>query len=755
MKQSLKKALKIILLLLFSLTADACKTTEKTLVLVANAAAKTQIIIPANATIAEQKAALILQTYITKICKANLPISTEKNWNKNTAIFIGRTQVAENYNLTKIKNDGFFIATTANSLVICGGSGKGVVYGVYHFLENYLGCRKYANIPASVKTDSQISVSSPIWDLQNPQFIYRQSYYPASLDAEYMDWHKLQNFEDLWGVWGHSYFKIIPPKKYFKTKPNYFAQVNGQRQATQLCLSNTEVYKLTVEYFKLAMADNPDAQYWSIAANDDEGFCTCPICKKIDGEEGGPQGSLIRFVNSVAKQFPDKIFTTLAYSYTSKPPKTKPLKNVYPILSSIDAYRSNPLPTEASAAAFRKNLNGWAALTKNIFVWDYSTQFTSYLCPFPNYNNLKPNLIYLAKADVKGVFVQGSGYTYGDMAEYNSYLQAKLLWNPNADIIQIKQDFLNGYYGKAAPFIIDYLNQLQQNLQATKVNLDIYGNPINNYSDYLSPELLDTYSQILDKAEAAVETQASFLQRVANMRLGLDFVVLQQAKFFGSEKFGYQIKNIETQNVTINPNWPAKVKKIVAQCKLAGVTELAEGGQSPEAYLAEWKQIFATPFVPNKALNASVKLAYPFTPDFAAKKERTLVDNVNGYLDFSYNWLFFYDTNLIATIDLKQEKPFNQIQTQFLLDPRHYIFLPTEVVLETSLDGINFKNVGNQTIAPADEDYTASIKKVSFNLPNYTARYIRLTAICPSQLPQWRINSRKKPAICSDEVSVW
>jgi hypothetical protein len=110
---------------------------------------------------------------------------------------------------------------------------------------------------------------------------------------------------------------------------------------------------------------------------------------------------------------------------------------------------------------------------------------------------------------------------------------------------------------------------------------------------------------------------------------------------------------------------------------------------------------------------------------------------------------------LVATIDLKAEKPFNLIQTQFLLDPRHYIFLPTEVVLETSIDGINFKNVGNQTIAPADEDYNASIKKVSFNLPNYTAMYIRLTAICPSQLPQWRINSRKKPAICCDEVSVF
>ncbi len=751
----MKKVLNYLMLLLLSLNADACKADQKTLVLVANSAAKTQIIVAATATIAEQKAALILQAYIKKICEATLPIVPENKWNNKTAIFVGRTQAAENYHPTKIKNDGFFIATNTNSLLICGGSGKGVVYGVYHFLENYLGCRKYANEQAFIKTDSQITLQWPIWDLQNPQFVYRQSYYPASRDAEYMDWHKLQSFEDLWGLWGHSFFKIIPPKTYFKNKPQYFSLVNDQRQATQLCLSNTEVMKLAVNYFKLAIADNPDAIYWSIAANDDEGFCTCPICQKIDSEEGGPQGSLIRFVNNVAKQFPDKIFTTLAYTYTAKPPKTKPLKNVYPILSTIDAYRTQPLNTEKSATAFRKNLNGWAALTPNIFVWDYSTQFTSYLAPFPNFNNLKPNLNFLANADVKGVFVQGSGDTYGDMADYNNYLQAKLLWNPNIDVEKIKQDFFNGYYGKAAPFISDYLNLLQQNLKASNINLDIYGNPINNYSDYLSPQFLDEYSQILDKAEAAVETETNFLERVTKVRLGIDFVVLQQSKFFGFEKFGYQIKDIETQNVIVNPKWPAKVKKFVAQCKLAGVSELAEGGQTPDAYLTEWEEIFNKKFIPNKALNAMVKLKNPFTPDFPAKKERTLVDNVNGYLDFSYNWLFFYNTNLVATLDLSEAKNFNQIQTQFLLDPRHYIFLPTEVILETSMDGVNFKEVGKQTLALSNEDYKASIKQLNFSLPNYRARYIKLSAKCPTQLPIWRINSRKKPAICCDEISIW
>jgi hypothetical protein len=750
----MKSVIYLLLLLILALNADALTVNQKTFILVENSTSKTQIIIPANATVNEQKAAVILQSYIHKICLANLPIVAEKLPNINTDIYLGRTRIAESYEPSKIKNDGFFIATNNNSLIICGGSGKGVIYGVYHFIENYLGCKKYANIPATIKTAKQISLNTTTFDLQNPQFVFRQSYYPISADQEYMDWHKLQSFEDLWGLWGHSFFKIISPKKYFKTNPEYFSLVNEHRQATQLCLSNPDVYKLTLAYFKLAIADNPDAIYWSIAPNDDDNYCTCENCKKIDTEEGGPQGSLIRFVNSIAKQFPNKIFTTLAYGYTAKPSKTKPLKNVYPILSTIDAYRTQPLATEKSAAGFRKNLSGWSALTNHIFVWDYTTQFTNYVAPFPDYNNLKPNLNYFANTAIKGVFLQGSGDTYGDMSEFNSYLQAKLLWNPNANTDLIKQDFLNGYYGKAGIFINKYLSQLEENLSTTNSDLDIYGNPINNYINFLSPQFIDDYSEILAQAELAVDGQPELLKRVANVSLGLDFVVLQQSKFFGFEKFGYLIKDPNTCAVNVKSIWPLKVKKFVAQCHLAGVTELSEGGQTPDEYQTEWNEIFNKKFITNKAYNAEVKLKFPFSVEFPAKKERTLVDNVNGYKDFSYNWLHFYNKDLVATIELKENKTFDQIQTNFLLDPRHYIFLPEEVILETSNNGIDFEIVGKQTLNVTDEDYAVSIKNITFNIPSQSLRYIRLSAKCPKQLPQWRLKKFKMPAICCDEITV-
>jgi hypothetical protein len=497
--------------------------------------------------------------------------------------------------------------------------------------------------------------------------------------------------------------------------------------------------------------------YWSIAPEDDGGFCTCDECSKVNAAEGGPQGTLIRFINRIATVFPQQQFTTLAYQYTAHPPlKTKPAGNVYIMLSSIDAYRHEPLSSIPSAAAFRRDLEGWSAVTDHIFLWDYTTQFTNYLAPFPDYNNQQANLQYLAAHKVQGVFSQGSGDTYSDMAAYNSYLQAKLLWNPGltTEEEEITSDFLNGYYGKAGPFVAQYLQALTTTLHNTKTQLDIYGNPVNNYKNYLSPEAIDQYSSLLDKAEKAVEGNDSLLTRVYNTRLPLEYTVLQQSRFFGTEKFGYLIP--EGNGFAVNPRWPERVKKFVAQCKLAGVKELSEGGGNADAYQQEWDQIFSRKWINSLAFRGKVTLVNPWAEDYPAKREQTLTDGLQGDKDFSINWLFIYGKDLIATMDMGTEQTVKEIQLNFLQDARHYIFNPTDIVIETSVDGTNFTPAGKQQTSPiATEEYDAKINTYRFSLPTVKARYIRVTGRCLQAIPAWRdAPAGKKAAICCDEIYV-
>ncbi|WP_160718015.1 DUF4838 domain-containing protein [Chitinophaga solisilvae] len=706
------------------------------------------IVIPASPTKAEDRAAVILQQYVQQISGAKLPVIRENSYKDQPAVFIGST--AHSSGPEKIAGEGFHIGTAGRQVFIRGGSGKGVVYGVYYLLETYMGCRKDAGVPAVVPASKQVRIPGGLAVTQSPAFVYRETYYPPSLDPEYLEWHGLHRFEDLWGLWGHSFFKLVPPKTYFATHPEYFSLVNGKRQPMQLCLSNEKVYELAVAYFKKAIADNPDAMYWSVAPEDGGGACTCDDCKKADAAEGGPQGSLIRFVNKIAAQFPEQQFTTLAYGYTAKAPlKTKPTRNVFIMLSTIDAYRQEPLAAAASAAGFRKNLEDWEAVTQNLFIWDYTTQFTNYLAPFPDYDNLQSNLQYFAKHHVKGVFSQGSGETYSDMAEYNSFVQAQLLWNPNADMTKVNSSFLNGYYGKAGPWIGKYMQALSAAVKSTHAVLDIYGNPVFNAKDYLSPARIDEYSALLDKAEATAEGDTAFLQRVYRARLPLEYTVLQQSRVYGTGRYGYL-----QPDGSVSAKWPARIKKFVAACKAAGVTELAEGGLSPDAYQQEWDELLARKWVKSLAFGAKVTLVNPYTPEYSPMKEQTLTDGLTGGKDFSYNWLFTYGKDMIATIDMGSSKRIGQISLNFLLDPRHYIFLPERITVEVSADGSNYTVAGTQPVAPPQEDDALQIRHFNFAVSGENARYIRVSAVCPGTLPDWRATPGKKAALCCDEVTV-
>ena len=742
------------------------------------------IVVPADPLPADKQGALILQKYLARMSGAMLPITNERDFKKGSpAIFLGRTGATEGaYDFSRIKDDGFFIATSGNTLFIAGAHGRGTVYGVYDFLDRYLGCKKYSAEPAVVPHAPTVSVAGGLFDLQNPAFRYRQSYYPMSRDPEYLEWHHLHQFEDLWGVWGHSYFKFVSPKEYYAAHPEYFAQVKGKREPTQLCLSNEDVFRLTVAYLRKQMATNPDALYWSVSPNDDNGYCTCDLCRKVDEEEGGPTGSLIRFVNRVAAVFPDKIITTLAYGYTSRPPRlAKPAANVYVMLSSIDAMRNQPLEQAPSAAAFRQNLSGWGAITSHLMVWDYTTQFTNYLAPFPDYFNLQPNAQYFAGHSVQGVFEQGSGDTYGDMAEYNSYIQAALLWNPRADVSALTQTFCNGYYGAAGRFIASYLAGIAA--ASASRPLDIYGNPINDYNGFLTPSAIDQYATLLDQAEAAVSSDPLLSARVRRARLPLEYTVLQQSRFYGVEAHGYLVpaggapglpaggtnagaasgspagtspKNASAKlDYQINPKWPIRVVHFVSTATEAGVTELSEGGLSPAAYGVEWKDIFARGWEKNNALGATLTLAHPFVPDYPAKGLRTLTDGAPGYKDFSYNWLCFYGVDMGATIDMGAAQTVRLVHIHFLNDPRHWIFLPASVRVEVSADGTNYTPLGSYTYPAPDEDYIVTIDDRRFPVATpVQARFVRVTAVCPGALPSWRPSETKKPMICADEIYV-
>lgn len=710
------------------------------------------IVLARNPAKHELKAAQVLQQYLQEISGVLIPIKDDSTSESPFEIVLGSTQRTEVSVPDRIINDGFIVETRGNKLQI-NGKGKGTLYGVYTLLEDYLGCRKYTSDYKFIPKKEKISLPE-ISDLQNPVFSFRSlHYFDAETDQEYIDWHKLNRIEDQWGLWGHSFFKLLSPSVYFKQHPEYFSLVNGKRKAMQLCLTNPDVLKIVGDKLRDLMADEPEMNIWSVSQNDDIGACECENCSALNKKHQSYQGSLLTFVNQLAERFPEKKIATMAYNFSRKSPVgIKPLENVIIFFSTIDINRAKPVQTDPRSEVFRKEYEAWSALASSVFVWDYVVQFSNYFSPFPNLNTLKPNFDYLSGFNPSGFFIQGSVEVSGELAGLRSYILAKLLWNPKIDVEKTKEEFLNSYYGIAAPLVKNYLDLIHQNADKSWKRMDIYDNPVIPFNTYLKKSDLLDYESILDSALQLVEHDPVLLKRVEMLSLTIQFAILQQSKFYGIDDSG--VFSLDGKGWKVHQSVRDRLNKFLTLANRYGITQLNESGLSPEQYQSEWEVLFKAGPDIHKALNKPIKLITPNHDDFSGKGAETLVDGAVGSEDFQFNWLGWNGENMVVLIDLQEIMKISNLKMSFLENQRFYMFLPKSIHVEVSSDGEKFKQISSIYIPDPVQGAQNSIQTFNLKFRKTKTRYVKVTAINQPSLPEWRFRSDRKPWILTDEVMV-
>lgn len=607
-------------------------------VLTRNGRSDRTIIIPEKATTTEILAAKVFQDYVERISGAYIPIKSDNNKEVKGEILIGAVNRSNlDTPIEDLGPDGFYIRNNGKNLVISGGNKKGVIYGVYTFLERYLGCRKYSSSVNYIPKQKSITLSH-IDDVELPAFSFREVYYNDVLDPEYMDWHKLHSHsgaggsESEWGSWVHTFHTLLDPEEYGESHPEYFSFYDGKRHAgsipswegsslqpeSQLCLSNPEVLEIVCENLKIQIDKKPNATYWSVSQNDNVNYCKCSSCAALDakyaafapeekmyGTHAGSQypalgmGSMLTFINKVAERFPDKIISTLAYQHTRVPPQgIVPAKNVNIMLCNIESTRNDAI--EIGDTAFTADLEGWGKLTDNIIVWDYVIQFPHLLAPFPNLRTLQPNVQLFQKNRVSAIFEQGNRDIGGEFAELRAYLLSKLLWNPNMDMEKEIDDFVTGYYGEAGKYIKEYIALLHDNNQANKNRkLSIFGSPVNETETYLSQSLIDQYNTIFDEAEKVVHKDPEVLNRVKSARLPIYYAILEIAISKKMEEQGTFIMN-DRNGFRPKPELIEILHNFVYQCVKNDVSRIAEWHTTPEEYLGKYlKLLEETPITQN------------------------------------------------------------------------------------------------------------------------------------------------------------
>lgn len=139
---------------------------------------------------------------------------------------------------------------------------------------------------------------------------------------------------------------------------------------------------------------------------------------------------------------------------------------------------------------------------------------------------------------------------------------------------------------------------------------------------------------------------------------------------------------------------------------------------------------------------------------YPANGNNTLTDGVRGTFNVSKYWHGFYAKDMVATIDLGKATSVSKISLGCLQNTGDWIFLPTAVKFEISLDGINYKEVG-QEIMPLDKvKDSKAIYNFTTSFASQQAKYIRVTAKILPELPKGHSGEGKPSWLFADEIVV-
>ncbi len=505
------------------------------------------IAIDVNATPQEKLAARDLQAHIEKITGLCVPISADADPDNTICIVVGKSalthEIGVGVDYEALGDEGVRIATKGPHLALTGGK-RGVLYAVYTFLEDYLGCRWFTPDCMTWPTEGRLTVP-PLNVTYIPPLEYRATDYPNSLPPEFAVRNKYNGTQihatEEWGGkisyrgFVHTFNSLVPPETYFDAHPEYFSEIGGERVRdwSQLCLTNPDVLRIATETVRQWIRESPEATIISVSQNDWHNPCQCPNCRKLAEEEGSESGPLLHFVNAiaddVAKDYPHIIIDTLAYQYTRKPPlHVRPRPNVAIRLCSIECEFNHPLEGSAYNATFVDDIHGWNRICDRLHIWDYVINYAHCVQPFPNLNVLQPNIRFFIENGVTGIYEEANYFSRGgEFAELRTYLMAKLLWDPDYDVQRGIDEFCAAYYGPAAPRIRDYIDDIHRlAVSDPDFHMRIYVPPT---APFQTDEALTRYEGWFDEAEAAVADDPVRLHRVEVARLPVIYTRLAQA----------------------------------------------------------------------------------------------------------------------------------------------------------------------------------------------------------------------------------
>ena len=543
-------------------------------VLAENGKTEYSIAVAVEASPSDTFAAEELKTFLDESTGAKFPVMKDAGGCRTIELgtaaarsLIGEERVAalaEEESVYKVERD---------KVAICGGGKAGLCYGVYSFLERELGCRWFTTMGDNlVPKHPVLSVPDGVHS-EKPRLPYRllimfgRANDRDSNDHLFLFRNRINqiggNYEnvlrkDLKGRLpvrmrenlpdGHAFFRYVPPEGkngYFKNHPEFFSlSKDGKREPRHLCFSNPDLRKTLTTNF-LAHAEKVGGKGFLSLSQEDAGgeMCLCDGCRTLSRKyksTGGPLFDYLFELAPVAKaRFPELVIHFLAYHKDStQPPPAVDSRfpdNLAAVFAPADDDFSKDLSHPNNADTL-EDLRNWCRLCK-VWLWSYPQVYTVGLPPFGGLGRTAADLKLGIEAGLAGAYVEHDAGVWcgANFTDLQTWLLVQGFRDPTLDWRELRKEFCDFYYGAAAADVIEYEEFLERGRESMQGRLGMFGRSDAFFSsaDYAG------WERRFDAMERKVGGDLMLVQRLREVRLGLDAVVLTHWKEIARETAGW------------------------------------------------------------------------------------------------------------------------------------------------------------------------------------------------------------------------
>lgn len=558
------------------------------------------------------KAAALLAKYLERITSARCEVLSAEAGAAapGRRVFIGDAQGKQTESFPELAQadaHGFVIATKGADLHIVGRSGTGSLYGVWFFLQNYCGLRVL--MPGELgevhPRKSAVFLARDLYVLNpGPDFLLRIHSGTGTLDrsAWLGDFAGTERFQ-----YHHNTPAIYDPVRFGKEHPEWYPIYKGSRYIPNRRVSGWEpnfsegsVAKRAVEYAGEQFTANPALLSISVTPNDDHSWSEIDLAaaKKRGVEMKDVYFDYVNQVaREVAKNWPGRNVAFLLDYHFSEPPREPMEPNV---IGFIMDQRGD----------IRDDLARWGPTVRQFgcYQWLYGAAY-----PFPNhYPHAMRDFLQLLRRHGARAF-KSEFYDVPINGSPRLWVIANLLWNTEADVDALLDDYIGHMYGReATPAMKRYWAQWERVYERRRTEAEF------NLTDRKGGE-----AKLADITDADIEACGQALKEAAAAATGEEnrLRVEMTAAAFGRAARYYELcKRLKPlREFATKPEFTAP-GQAEALLKTAGALLEAE-----EA-VYDWnvRRIEPEPFVEYCAAPARGKNPWPWKPFYLSMDPRIL-----------------------------------------------------------------------------------------------------------------------------------